>query len=203
MIMRYSGSVGISIGITFGLFFLMQLLVTTGEDPLQETAGSGPIDITMDKRDESIRRKDLSKPKKQTVKPPPPPKFQRVQNLRPKNRALDADMGRFATNVNINASIDIGAAPSDRDIQPIVRIPPQYPRRAAERGLEGYVDLRFSISITGAVLNPQVTYSTSSIFNRSAIRAVEKWKYNPKIVDGQAVERHGVEVRITFELEDD
>lgn len=201
MIARYSGAVGISVGITFMLFFLMQLLVATGEDPFESITSSGPIDITMDARDESIRRKDRNKPQKQNVKPPPPPKFQQIQSLRPQNRNLDNSLTAFATDVNINAKIDLGAAPSDRDIQPIVRIPPQYPRRAAERGLEGYVDLRFSISVAGGVINPVVIFSTSSIFNRAAIRAVEKWKYNPKIVDGAAEERHGVEVRITFELE--
>ena len=201
MIARYSGAVGISVGITFLLFFIMQLLVATGEDPFESVTSSGPIDITMDARDESVRRKDRSKPQKQKVKPPPPPKFQQIQSLRPQTRSIDNSMTAFASDVSINAKIDLGAAPSDRDIQPIVRIPPQYPRRAAERGLEGYVDLRFSISVSGGVINPEVMFSTSSIFNRSAIRAVYKWKYNPKIVDGVAMERHGVEVRITFELE--
>ncbi len=40
----------------------------------------------------------------------------------------------------------------------------------------------------------------SSIFARSALKAMRKWKYNPQIEDGEAVERSGVKVRLKFEL---
>jgi protein TonB len=44
--------------------------------------------------------------------------------------------------------------------------------------------------------------STSSLFERAATRAVLKFKYKPRVVDGIPVEVVGVKTRITFELED-
>ncbi len=41
-----------------------------------------------------------------------------------------------------------------------------------------------------------------TVFDRAALRAVRKWKYNPKIEDGEPVERTGVTVRLEFELAD-
>jgi protein TonB len=73
--------------------------------------------------------------------------------------------------------------------------------RASERGIEGWVEVEFTISKTGTVKNPVVMNShPSSIFDRSALKAIRKWKYNPKIEDGEAVERSGVKVRLKFEL---
>ncbi|MDX1580119.1 MAG: energy transducer TonB, partial [Alphaproteobacteria bacterium] len=149
MIARYTGALGISIVITFALFFLMHFLVARGENPLTDDDSVGRIDITMQDREEDVREKDRDKPEKQDVSQPPPPEMQQVQNTRPRAGNVGSRIGAFDTNVQLG-DMEIGAAPSDRDVQPIVRIPPQYPRRAAERGLEGYVDLRFSISKTGS-----------------------------------------------------
>jgi TonB family protein len=84
----------------------------------------------------------------------------------------------------------------------IVRVAPVYPARALSRGLEGYVDLSFTVTATGAVADPIVVFSTSSLFERAAIRAVLKFKYKPRMVDGQAVDVTGVETRITFKIEE-
>jgi protein TonB len=93
-------------------------------------------------------------------------------------------------------------AASDTDIVPIVRVQPQYPLRAAERGTEGWVEVEFTISAAGTVKDPVVlNYHPSTIFNRAAVKAIRKWKYNPKIEDGQPVERPGVKVRLSFQLD--
>ena len=90
----------------------------------------------------------------------------------------------------------------DADVLPLVRIEPQYPSRALSRGIEGWVLVQFGISETGTVMNPEVIDSEpSSIFNSAAVRAVERWKYKPKVVDGKAVPRSGVQVVLTFKME--
>ena len=86
-------------------------------------------------------------------------------------------------------------------ILPIVRVAPVYPNRALSRGLEGYVDLMFTVTDAGTVKDPVVTYTTSSLFNRAAPQAVLKFKYKPRVVDGKPVEVPGVETRIRFQLE--
>ena len=92
---------------------------------------------------------------------------------------------------------------SDTDVVPLVRVNPQYPERAAMRGVEGWVEVEFTIGRAGGVEDARVVRSEpSSIFNRAALRAIRKWKYNPKIEEGTAIERPGVRVRLKFELKD-
>ena len=91
---------------------------------------------------------------------------------------------------------------AEGDYLPIVRVAPVYPARALSRGLEGFVDLSFTVTTTGTVKDPIVLQSTSSLFERAAIRAMLKFKYKPRVVDGVPVEVPGVKTRISFQLED-
>jgi protein TonB len=61
--------------------------------------------------------------------------------------------------------------------------------------------MSFTVTTTGTVKDPIVTFSTSSLFDRAAERAVLKFKYKPRVVDGVPVEVAGVTTRIRFELE--
>ncbi len=90
----------------------------------------------------------------------------------------------------------------DRDAVPQVRIQPDYPISARRKGIEGWVDVQFNIGVDGSVRNPVVVAAKpQDIFDDAAVSAVKNWKYNPKIQDGQPVERAGMRVRIRFELE--
>ena len=60
----------------------------------------------------------------------------------------------------------------------------------------------FTISAAGTVKDAAVVASEpGTIFDRAALKAIRKWKYNPKIEDGVAVERSGVPVRLKFVLD--
>ncbi|MEM6808301.1 MAG: energy transducer TonB [Pseudomonadota bacterium] len=85
------------------------------------------------------------------------------------------------------------------DVLPIVRVAPLYPRSALATGTEGYVDLKFTVKANGSTADIVVTYSTDSIFERSAKQAVSKFKYKPRVVDGKVVDTPGVEARIRFQ----
>ena len=90
----------------------------------------------------------------------------------------------------------------DGSYDPIFQVTPQYPRRAAERGIEGCVVLRYVVTEVGSVRDPEVIKSIpQGIFDRAAIRAALRYKYKPLIRDGNAVEVEGVTQRITFVLE--
>jgi periplasmic protein TonB len=83
----------------------------------------------------------------------------------------------------------------------IKRIAPEYPEDAAQKGIEGAVDLAFMVSPRGDVSDVTVVHSEpSSIFNRAAIAAVRHWKYQPRTVNGVAVESQ-VQLRMTFKLD--
>jgi len=91
---------------------------------------------------------------------------------------------------------------SDRDVIPLVRINPEYPSRARSRGIEGWVQVEFAITPAGTVADAKVVDADpKGLFERAALDAISRWKYNPKVVDGRAMERRGVQVVLTFKLE--
>ena len=68
------------------------------------------------------------------------------------------------------------------------------------RGLEGYVILEYTVTKQGTVRDPVVIESSSSLFERSAIRSAERYKYKPRVIDGEPVEVPGVRTKISFKL---
>lgn len=92
---------------------------------------------------------------------------------------------------------------SDRDAVPLVRVEPVYPPREAARGTEGWVRVQFDIAASGAVTHVVAVESEpGTAFDKAAVDAVARWRYNPSIVNGQAVERVGMQTLIRFTLED-
>ncbi len=178
---RHLVAAGFALGVTFVLFYVMQALISMSGSGLDKSDRSHIVEFIRLKKDTEVETKKREIPdKKLPPKPPPIP---------------DLDLG---------AGPDLAAVASDGDVVPMVRVNPQYPIRAAEQGIEGWVELMFTISPTGAVVEPVVTAAhPARIFDRAAIRAVSRWKYNPKIEDGEPVERPGVTVRLRFQLEHD
>ena len=97
---------------------------------------------------------------------------------------------------------DVNFNRSDRDVQPLVRIPPAYPTREAERGIEGNCLLQFDVTTLGSPMNIQVLECGSSGFARESVRAVERWRYNPRVRDGVPQMYRGVQTRLEFNLAD-
>ena len=189
----------LAILVTFGLFYLMQALIL-GEDMKLGEAGGHMIDFVRLKKDTELETKKRKMPdKKEPEEPPPPPDLSMVRTNRPNQEMGDM---AFAIDVDVDmGGTNIAIAASDSDVVPIVRVNPQYPLRASERGIEGWVEVEFTISKLGTVKDPFVLNShPSSIFDRSALKAIRKWKYNPKIEDGEPMERPGVQVRLKFDL---
>ena len=96
----------------------------------------------------------------------------------------------------------VASGGSDRDAVPLVRIEPDHPMRARQRGIEGWVQVQFDVSRAGTVENAVVVASNPPrIFDDAAVQAVLKWKYNPKIQNGATVARQGLQVVFPFEME--
>lgn len=86
-------------------------------------------------------------------------------------------------------------------VVPLVRVPPKYPARAADRHIEGWVKVEFTIQTDGSVNNAVVVGSEpESIFNDAALTAISKWKFKEKMVNGVAVTQRAVQ-RLQFKLE--
>jgi protein TonB len=202
VIQRYVAAGLVAFAVTTGLFYLMQALITKAAGELEESASS-VVEFVRLKRDSEpeLKKRELPR-KKKPEEPPPPPDLSLSRSNRPE-AALENMTLDIGLDLALGGGPNIGGAASDSDIVPVVRVNPVYPPRAAERGTEGWVELRFSISATGTVQDAEVTKShPGTVFDRAALRAVRKWKYNPKIEDGNPVERHGITVRLEFELKD-
>jgi protein TonB len=92
----------------------------------------------------------------------------------------------------------------DRDVQPLVRINPDYPPRAEAQGIEGWVKVQYTITGTGAVTDVKVVESEPpSVFDNAAVKAVSRWRYNPKVEGAVAVERVGIQTILRFDLEEE
>lgn len=202
MARRYTIAFLVASGVTFGLFYLMQALISMGVAEAERVFAGRVIEFVRLKRDSQLDLKKRRLPEKAPPEEePPPPELDLSRPVRP-DLDLDAMSIALAHQVDLGAGPDFGDMGSDQDIVPIVRVNPQYPIRAADRGIQGWVEVQFTISAAGTVKNPVVVEAEpATIFNRAALRAIRKWKYSPKIEEGVAVDRPDVRVRLHFNLE--
>lgn len=198
MTVRFPVAAALSAVITFGLLFTMQALIATGRAVLEEDKPRWQLDFVRLKRDETVNTRKRIKPKKLDRPEPPPPAAPPAETA-PTDVEIDIPI--------LDAALALGDGPSlsggaDSDVVPMVRVNPQYPQRAASRGIEGWVHLSFSVTAQGATSEIEVVAADPrGYFESAAKAAVGRYKYKPKIEGGQAVARPGVEVVLSFELE--
>lgn len=200
MLMRFGFAVALGAVATFGLFLLMQALIKSDKSPFDDGVSGKIVDFVRVEDDISIETKQR-KPK-----PPPPPDEPPPDMPRPDFDASEVSQGVEFGAVDIQVEVDPGGTggfSSDGEYLPIVKVAPVYPRRAQTRGIEGYVLLEFVVTRTGGVRDPVVIESKPpGIFDRAAVNAALKFKYKPKVVNGEPIDVAGVRNRITFELQD-
>lgn len=201
MIGRYAFSIVVGVIVTLSLLFVMQLLIVTGKQALTKPRDRAQLEFVRVKRNEALNTEDFT-----PEKPPPPPEVppeqppQEMDSVDPNAPTINVAPPSVSAETNIGGPGGMNIA--EGDYLPIVRVAPVYPARALSRGLEGYVDLEFTVTTAGTVRDPIVTFSTSSLFERAAERAVLKFKYKPRVVDGVPVDVPGVKTRITFKIEE-
>jgi protein TonB len=198
---RYAFSIVIGVVVTMSLLFLMQVLIATGKQALTKPRDRAKLEFVRVKRNEALNTEDFTpeKPPKPPETPPETPP-QDMDNVDPSAPTISVAPPTVSTDTSIGGPGGMNVA--EGDYLPIVRVAPVYPARALSRGLEGYVDLSFTVTTTGTVRDPVVLFSTSSLFERAATRAVLKFKYKPRVVDGVPVDVPNVKTRITFKIED-
>lgn len=186
--------------VTFGLFWGMQALVSVSGE-LKEGTTSPSLEFVRLKRDSKPIEKKREPPKREKPKQqPPPPEIDLAKNINPSS-AVGAIIPMLDTVAELGKASSLGTGGNDRDVVPLVRVDPQYPPRAKQRGIEGYVDIEFTIGPAGTVKDPKIIGAhPQGVFEQNALRAVRRWRYNAMMVDGEPVARHGVQVRIRFEL---
>ncbi|NCF62428.1 MAG: TonB family protein [Gammaproteobacteria bacterium] len=197
--------IGITLGlaVTAGLFWFMQYLIVTADRDLNEGASGHLVDFVRLKRDESIQRRQL-KPKKPPPPdaPPPQPPTPQLDNLDPNAEKIAISAAPVETDIEMSGGFSLGVG--EGDYLPIVKVAPIYPQRALSRSIEGFCVVQYTVTRNGTIREPFVVEDqcTSSLFHRASVQAALKFKYKPRVIDGQAVEVPGVQNKFTFEIQE-
>ena len=198
--MRYLSAMILGVIISLSLFFLMQALIDSGEQDYSASNEGQIMEFIRIKDDENLSFKDRIKPKKPTPpkEPPPPPKLIIEKQAKPTVNQIKIEIP------NIDLPTIAGGGPflgnwqgnplAEGDVLPIVRIDPQWPREALAKGIEGYVVVEVTIASDGSVRGASIIESVPKrMFDRNVIRAVLKWKFKPRIINGVPVERKAIQ----------
>ena len=197
--LRYALGVGIGLGVTLLLFLLMVKLIESDRSPYSEPPQGDLL---------SFVRLLEEPPPAVRIPPPPPP------DPTPPPPADPPALPPLGSCKGSECGVPIGAppaeppvvegnrVPSEGEYLPIVKVAPVYPRRAVAGGIEGHVLLEFTVTAIGSVRDPVVIEADPpGVFDRAATEAALKFKYKPKVLNGQPMDVRGVRNLIRFELE--
>ena len=195
--------IGIVLGlvVTLFLFWFMQYMIETADRTLDEGSRGSLVDFVRVRRDEEVERRQL-KPKKPPPPeaPPPQPPTPQLDNLDPTAEKIAISAGPVTTEIEMTGGFSLGVG--EGDYLPIVKVAPIYPQRALTRGVEGFCVVEYTVTRQGTIRDPFVVEDqcTSSLFHRASLQAALKFKYKPRIIDGEAVEVRGVQNKFTYEI---
>jgi protein TonB len=187
----------LAVPVAFGLFFLMQSLIDKDYEQ-DDVKGRKIADIVVPEREIEVNTKVVKPDEPEDPEEPPP-------DLQPLELDFDTDMdvANIAPNAGVQVQISSsGMSSGDGEYLPIVKVAPIYPRRAQTRGITGYCIVEYTVTKSGSIRDPQpVDCSPSGVFESASVKAAEKFKYKPRVVDGEAIEVAGVQNKFTYELE--
>jgi protein TonB len=202
----YRVIVGIVIGlaITAALFWVMPYMIKTTDHQLDKSGSTSLVDFVRLRRDETIHRREL-KPRKPLPpqSPPPLPSTPQFESLNANVETIAISATPVDTDIELStAGFSLGVG--EGDYLPIVKVAPIYPQRALLRGIEGYCVVQYTVTRQGTIRDPFVIEDqcTNSMFHRASLQAALKFKYKPRVIDGQAVEVPGVQNKFTYVIEE-
>ena len=203
-IFRVIAGVVFGLVITAALFWVMPYMIETTDLELDKSGSNTLVDFVRLRRDETIHRRELKPTKPPPPQSPPPlPSTPRIESLNPGAEAIAISAAPAETDIVISgAGFSLGVG--EGDYLPIVKVAPIYPQRALSRGIEGYCVVQYTVTRQGTIRDPIVIQDqcTNSIFHRSSLQAALKFKYKPRVIDGQAVEVPGVRNKFTYVIEE-
>lgn len=186
--------VGAAGAINVVLLLLASYLINASRPPEQDI--TAPIGVSL------VNLAPPAPPKQEAVReeaPPPPAEDKpdvQPDLFQPDFGAAAAGAGDIAVNIDIGGiarseseremifdSVDLDQAPTA-----LVQVPPEYPYRAREQNLEGYVAVKFLVRPDGSVGNVNILKGQpEGVFDDEVRRALFRWKFQPGRLGGEAV----------------
>lgn len=187
-----------ALAVTLALFAAMQQLIAVkASGPVRQTVTAPvalyePVKETETLVKQPLPQKPEIKPRDLPVVTPDP-----VDTVRINSHGFN-----FTAPVLPKASGRTTLAHTDKAATPLVRIEPRYPVTAARDGISGWVKLGFSIDESGAVTDVEVLAAEPArTFNKEAVAALKRWKYQPKRLNGVTIKQTGLQVQLDFSLD--
>jgi protein TonB len=202
---RVAIAAALGVTVTIGLLWLMHTMINNQMVLPDESSETRIADIQMPKQEIETIYEEAKPDKPQEPEAPPPdipePEF---DNPNASLDSLNMSTPVFETQLTMN----IGSGFGDGDYLPIVKVAPEYPSTASSRGIEGFCMVEFTVTTAGTTRDVRVIEEEcvttdgrpTTVFNRSSIRAAERFKYRPKVLDGEPIEVPGVRNRFVYEL---
>ncbi|MCR6652815.1 MAG: TonB family protein [Cellvibrionaceae bacterium] len=193
---RYLTASGLALGVTLGLLLIMHILIQTNIKGPGEVVEFRVPDIVMPERKIETEY-DTSKPDKPEEVELAPPDLPRPEFDAPEvsNEGIS-----LAPKIDAKPTITGPTGFGDGEMIPLTVVQPEYPRRAAQTGKEGYCTVEFTVAANGTTKDAFVADCPDTVFERAALKAAEKIKYKPRVVDGQPVDVPGVQYKFLFQM---
>ena len=186
----------IALSVTFAIFFIIQALISQASELNKSKKAPNFIEFIRIKQDDSLQERKRTIPDKPpTPKRPPQPQVELDVSKPPPTANLDFDMPDFSLPTDFSGAFmgnleSMGTGTSQ--LIPIVKVAPRCPREAQISGIDGSVTLVLNVNSNGRVSSIQVkSAKPTRVFNLEAIKAVKRWQFKPKTIDGIAVDQKG------------
>lgn len=198
----FSGTV-----ISLGLFWLMQVMISNNQMGFKKTEPLHMTEFVRLDRDSELKVKDrqiedeLPPPEKR----PPPPQMEMEQTQVSQNNAPKMDMpnldiplqtSRFASSSlsGLTMGVGMGTGKISTNLIPLAKFPPRCSLSPAVMRKGAVVKVELTITTLGTVKDAKVVEAKpKKIFNRCILKAIKRWKFKPKFVDGVAVEQVAIQ----------
>lgn len=198
MIPRYGLSIGIALAVTFGLLFVMQLLIASGQSNTESRHSINWLEF--------VRVERTLTPERKRDKPEKPPEPAEQPEL-PKATTQNGPGTVLTVSIpvpELGGGVDggrFGMPFSDGEYLPLTKVVPRYPARAQQDGIEGYAIVEYTVTTAGGTRDIRPVESSHPMFERSCVDAAEKFRYRPRFVNGEAIEVAGVRNRCVYRLD--
>ena len=187
----------------FSIFLLMQYLITTDIFSKKNNDDVSYLEFIRINSDDSLLERDRKIPErpKPDKRPPPPPDIDLQQDTKLMRPDLDIELPNFAVPVDFGGAFlgdmsDLQGTSSA--LIPMVKVQPQCPIQAIQGGIDGTVQIYLVVGPNGRVKLARIVRATNgTLFNKEATKAIRRWQFKPKVINGIPVEQAG-ELTIEF-----